>query len=69
MAWKIFQSLWVRGTLKACVVRAKTYIGLTPLPEDGCVLTFGGLTDNPGDTGIDSGQSAWLLQDGYIFVR
>lgn len=64
--WDIFQNIWVRGKLKACVVKAKTYIGI-PLPgKDSCVLTFGGLTDNAADTGISGNADSYLLQDGHM---
>jgi len=66
MGWKIFQNIWARGRIKACVVNAGKYEGL---PGDSCVLMFGGLNDNPDplDTGIPGGKTmVHLLHDGWI---
>ncbi|MCJ7816760.1 MAG: hypothetical protein MUP55_02780 [Candidatus Aenigmarchaeota archaeon] len=64
--WKIFQNLWVRGKIKACVVEADHYENL-PNMDDGCVLAFGGLTDNPGYDGVPGGVvTAYALKDGWL---
>ena len=70
MSWSIFKNMLVRGRLKACTIKAKSYISggeRIGAGGRGCVLTFGGLTDNFGsDLGIPYNKPhSVLLQDGW----
>jgi hypothetical protein len=67
MSWSIVKNMLVRGRLKACKIKAKSYIsGGERIGGRGCVLTFGGLTDNVGDAGIPGNiEHSVLLQDGW----
>jgi hypothetical protein len=69
MSWSIVKNMLVRGRLKACTIKAKSYISggkLIGAGGRGCVLTFGGLTDNAGDAGIPGNTvHSVLLQDGW----
>jgi hypothetical protein len=64
-AWEIFRNVFVRGKVKACVIEAGQFKGMR-VGKRSCVLTFGCMSDNSGNTGIPPGtQEVWLMKDGY----
>jgi hypothetical protein len=63
-AWKIFRNVFVRGKVKACVIEAGQFKGMT-VGKRSCVLTFGCMNDNTTGTGIPPGKDVWLMKDGW----